>query len=132
MAANSAGRSRDQTFLGTTRRGREVHFGAGYRKIARGELGKQDNCQVAVTLSIANDDASLPVAYRLYLPKDWASDSDSRGLAAAFGADLPASAARYTTTKLAVDRLMWIRGRSGESQNLGGGLPPLQVARHGH
>src|SRR5437899_1257735 len=38
-----------------------------------GELGKQDNCQVAVTLSIANHDASLPVAYRLYLPKDWAS-----------------------------------------------------------
>ena len=32
-----------------------------------GELGKQDNCQVAVTLSIANHDASLPVAYRLYL-----------------------------------------------------------------
>ena len=31
-----------------------------------GELGKQDNCQVAVTLSIANHDASLPVAYRLY------------------------------------------------------------------
>jgi SRSO17 transposase len=32
-----------------------------------GELGKQDNCQVTVTLSIANHDASLPVAYRLYL-----------------------------------------------------------------
>ena len=31
-----------------------------------GELGKQDNCQAAVTLSIANHDASLPVAYRLY------------------------------------------------------------------
>src|SRR5271156_3562665 len=43
-----------------------------------GELGKQDNCQVAVTLSIANHDASLPVAYRLYLPKDWASDCERR------------------------------------------------------
>jgi len=30
-----------------------------------GELGKQDNCQIAVTLSIANHHASLPVAYRL-------------------------------------------------------------------
>src|SRR6202166_5478795 len=39
-----------------------------------GRLGKQDNCQVAVTLSIANHDSSLPVTYRLYLPKDWASD----------------------------------------------------------
>src|SRR5471030_2892411 len=29
-----------------------------------GQLGKQDNCQVAVTLSIANHHASLPVAYR--------------------------------------------------------------------
>ena len=43
-----------------------------------GELGKQDNCQVAVTLSIANHDTSLPVAYRLYLPKEWASDRKRR------------------------------------------------------
>ena len=39
-----------------------------------GQLGKQDNCQVAVSLSIANHSASLPVAYRLYLPKEWAKD----------------------------------------------------------
>lgn len=39
-----------------------------------GQLGKQDNCQVAVTLSVANRAASLPVAYRLYLPQDWADD----------------------------------------------------------
>ncbi|WP_316980463.1 IS701 family transposase [Shumkonia mesophila] len=39
-----------------------------------GQLGKQDNCQVAVTLSVANDHASLPVAYRLYLPEAWAAD----------------------------------------------------------
>ncbi|BAE49215.1 Transposase [Paramagnetospirillum magneticum AMB-1] len=43
-----------------------------------GQLGKQDNCQVAVTLSIANDHASLPIAYRLYLPEDWASDPARR------------------------------------------------------
>ena len=36
-----------------------------------GQLGKQDNCQVAVTLSLANHTASLPVAYRLYLPQAW-------------------------------------------------------------
>jgi SRSO17 transposase len=35
-----------------------------------GQLGKQDNCQVAMSLSIANHHASLPVAYQLYLPKD--------------------------------------------------------------
>jgi SRSO17 transposase len=39
-----------------------------------GQLGKQDNCQVAVTLSVANRAASLPIAYRLYLPEDWAGD----------------------------------------------------------
>ncbi len=43
-----------------------------------GQLGKQDNCQVAVTLSLANHAASLPVAYRLYLPQDWAEDPARR------------------------------------------------------
>jgi SRSO17 transposase len=43
-----------------------------------GQLGKQANCQVAVTLSIANHHASLPIAYRLYLPQDWAKDARRR------------------------------------------------------
>jgi SRSO17 transposase len=43
-----------------------------------GQLGKQANCQVAVTLSIANHSASLPVAYRLYLPQDWTKDRARR------------------------------------------------------
>ena len=34
-----------------------------------GQLGKQDNCQVAVSLSVATEEASLPVAWRLYLPQ---------------------------------------------------------------
>jgi SRSO17 transposase len=46
-----------------------------------GQLGKQDNCQVAVTLSVANERASLPIAYRLYLPKDWAADAKRRAKA---------------------------------------------------
>ena len=43
-----------------------------------GQLGKQENCQVAVSLSIANHPASLPVAYRLYLPEEWAANSRRR------------------------------------------------------
>jgi SRSO17 transposase len=43
-----------------------------------GQLGKRDNCQVAVSLSIANHHASLPVSYRLYLPQDWADDAARR------------------------------------------------------
>jgi len=46
-----------------------------------GQIGKQDNCQVAVTLSVANEHASLPVAYRLYLPEAWANDPAQRAKA---------------------------------------------------
>jgi SRSO17 transposase len=46
-----------------------------------GQLGKQENCQVAVSLSVANQHASLPVAYRLYLPKAWAEDAARRAKA---------------------------------------------------
>ena len=46
-----------------------------------GQLGKQDNCQVAVSLSVANDHASLPIAYRLYLPETWAGDPERRARA---------------------------------------------------
>src|SRR5262245_10033019 len=39
-----------------------------------GALGKQDNCQVAVSVSMANATGSVPAAYRLYLPESWTSD----------------------------------------------------------
>ena len=43
-----------------------------------GQIGKQDNCQVAVSLSIATAQASLPVAWQLYLPTEWAADAARR------------------------------------------------------
>jgi len=46
-----------------------------------GQLGKQDNCQVAVSLSVANDHASLPIAYQLFLPEVWANDPARRAKA---------------------------------------------------
>jgi SRSO17 transposase len=46
-----------------------------------GQLGKQDNCQIAVSLSVANEHASLPIAFRLYLPEDWAADPVRRARA---------------------------------------------------
>lgn len=46
-----------------------------------GELSKQDNCQVAVSLSVATSNASLPIARRLYLPEIWASDPERRNVA---------------------------------------------------
>lgn len=41
-----------------------------------GQVGKKENCQIAVSLSVANHDFSLPVAFQLYLPKDWAEDGE--------------------------------------------------------
>jgi SRSO17 transposase len=46
-----------------------------------GQLGKQDNCQVAVSLSVATATASLPVAWRIYLPESWADDAARRSRA---------------------------------------------------
>src|SRR5690349_2001748 len=46
-----------------------------------GQLGKRDHCQVAVTLSVAHEAASLPIAYRLYLPEAWAADPARRAMA---------------------------------------------------
>ena len=43
-----------------------------------GQRGKTDNCQVAVSLSLATAAGSLPLAYRLYLPQDWADDTARR------------------------------------------------------
>ena len=43
-----------------------------------GQVGKQDNCQVAVSLSVATWSSSLPIAYRLYLPEAWANDQERR------------------------------------------------------
>lgn len=43
-----------------------------------GRLGKKDNCQAAVSWSLATPDFSLPIAYRLYLPEDWAMDKRRR------------------------------------------------------
>jgi SRSO17 transposase len=43
-----------------------------------GQVGKQDNCRVAVSLSVATWSASLPIAFRLYLPESWTEDKKRR------------------------------------------------------
>ncbi|HVI77961.1 MAG TPA: IS701 family transposase [Candidatus Acidoferrum sp.] len=43
-----------------------------------GQVGKQDNCRVAVSLSIATWSASLPIAFRLYLPEVWTENKKRR------------------------------------------------------
>ena len=46
-----------------------------------GQVGKQDNCRVAVSLSVTTEAASMPIAFRLYLPEVWAKDEQRRGKA---------------------------------------------------
>ena len=41
-------------------------------------LGKQDNCQLAVSVSLASRTAGIPVAWHLYLPREWADDPARR------------------------------------------------------
>ena len=67
-----------------------------------GQLGKQENCQVVVSLSLANHYASLPAAYRLYLPKGWAEDRKRRRKAG-----VPDEIHFQTKPKIALDQLEW-------------------------
>ena len=71
-----------------------------------GQLGKQDNCQVAVSLSVANEQASLPIAYRLYLPEAWASDAERR-----IKAGVPEDITFHTKPAIALAQIR--RGASG-------------------
>jgi SRSO17 transposase len=43
-----------------------------------GQIGKQENCRVVVSLSITTAAASLPIAWRLYLPQVWSEDKEGR------------------------------------------------------
>src|SRR5438309_645353 len=65
-----------------------------------GQLGKPDNCQVAVSLSVANDHASLPIAYQLFLPEVWANDPARRAKAG-----VPATIRFETKTAIALGQL---------------------------
>jgi SRSO17 transposase len=67
-----------------------------------GEIGKQDNCQVAVSLSVANAWASLPVAFRLYLPKAWSQDRARRQ-----AAHVPEQIAFATKPQIALEQICW-------------------------
>src|SRR5262249_1059440 len=58
--------------------------------------------QVAVMLSLANHHASLPVAYRLYLPKEWANDE-----ARCRKAGVPDDIEFMTKPEIALEQIRW-------------------------
>jgi SRSO17 transposase len=67
-----------------------------------GQLGKEDNCQVAVSLSLANGHASLPAAYRLYLPREWSEDRERLRKVG-----VPEDVAFKTKHEIALEQLRW-------------------------
>lgn len=71
-----------------------------------GQLGKQDNCQVAVSLSVANEAASLPIAWRLYLPRAWAEDPELRRKAR-----IPAEIGFQTKPQIALEQIRTAKAR---------------------
>ena len=70
-----------------------------------GMLGKQDNCQVAVSVSLACDQGSVPVAWQLYLPEDWAADPARRQRAG-----VPEQVRFATKTQIALAQLRILLG----------------------
>lgn len=69
-----------------------------------GMLGKQDNCQVAVSLSLACQAGSLPVAWQLYMPKEWCEE-DSVGEARRQKAGVPKDLAFATKPAIALAQI---------------------------
>src|SRR5919106_3088813 len=65
-----------------------------------GQVGKQENCRVAVSLSVATWSSSLPVAWRLYLPKEWAEDTARREKA-----EVPEEIEFQTKPEIALDQI---------------------------
>ncbi|HEV2378417.1 MAG TPA: IS701 family transposase [Terriglobia bacterium] len=65
-----------------------------------GQVGKQENCRVAVSLSVATWGSSLPVAWRLYLPESWAQDGKRRR-----GAGVPEDVVFQTKPQMALEQI---------------------------
>jgi SRSO17 transposase len=65
-----------------------------------GQVGKQENCRVAVSLSVATWNSGLPIAYRLYLPKDWAENAERREKA-----EVPEEVEFQTKPDIALDQI---------------------------
>jgi SRSO17 transposase len=78
-----------------------------------GVLGKQENCQVAVSLSVANDAVSVPVAYELYLPESWARDRTRRR-----AAGVPPAVSFRTKWQIALAQILALQAE---------GVPPAPV-----
>jgi len=71
-----------------------------------GQVGKQDNCRVAVSLSVTTEKASLPVAFRRYLPEAWIQDRKRRNKTG-----VPNEISFQTKPQIALDQIRRARAR---------------------
>jgi SRSO17 transposase len=84
-----------------------------------GALGKQANCQVAVSVHAVTDAASCPLQWRLFLPKEWAQDPERRRVTG-----VPEEIGHREKWRLALDVLDELAGW--------GLVPPVVVADAGY
>ena len=75
-----------------------------------GRVGKKENCQVAVSLSVATATGSLPIAWRLYLTEEWANDLERRK-----AAEIPEQVQFQTKPQMALAQIQ---------QAMEAGVPP--------
>jgi SRSO17 transposase len=84
-----------------------------------GALGKQANCQVAVSVHAVSDAASCPLQWRLFVPQEWADDPARRRKTG-----VPEEIGHREKWRLALDTLDELAGW--------GLVPPLVVADAGY
>ncbi|CAM5507440.1 IS701 family transposase [Streptomyces canarius] len=84
-----------------------------------GALGKQANCQVAVSVHAVSDTASCPLNWRLFLPREWADDAVRRRRTV-----IPEDVGHREKWRLALDALDELAGW--------GLMPPVVVADAGY
>src|SRR5207244_4657590 len=87
-----------------------------------GQVGKQDNCCIAVSLSLATWSSSLPIGYRLYLPKEWAEDAERREKT-----EVPEEVEFQTKPEIALDQI-----RAAVAANLDRGIVLTDAAYGRH
>lgn len=85
---------------------KKEHHSVGVARQYCGVLGKQDNCQVAVSVSLASDTASLPMTWQLYLPQAWDDDPERRRKAG-----VPDSIGFLTKTQIALQHVQRLIAR---------------------
>ena len=82
------------------------HQSVGVARQYCGQVGKQDNCRVAVSLSVTTEKASMPIAFRLYLPEAWTKDRKRRKKTG-----VPEEIEFQTKTDIALDQIKRARQR---------------------